>query len=98
MARTFNPKPLTREAFRAFGDVIEEDGANATIINRGDTLRINDLCTVQTEAQGWPLVSFFKPLATAALPFRIQILECHPLGSQAFIPREKAPFLIASRV
>jgi ureidoglycolate lyase len=95
MPRIYAPTPLTRAAFHPFGDVIQEEGATAYSINAGATLRINDLCSVQTRARGHALVSFFRPLQTVSLPLKPGLLECHPLGSQAFIPRDFAPFVVA---
>jgi ureidoglycolate lyase len=85
---------LTRVAFRPFGDVIQEDGAEHYKINRGSALRIHDLCKVKAKGRGRILVSFFQALDTVTLPYKPALLECHPLGSQAFIPRCDARFLI----
>jgi ureidoglycolate lyase len=85
---------LTRGAFRPFGDVIQEDGTDHFKINRGSTLRIHDLCKVIAKSRGRILVSFFQALDTVSLPYNPALLECHPLGSQAFIPRSDAQFLI----
>jgi ureidoglycolate lyase len=93
-ARILRAEPLTRAAFAPFGDVIQEDGAESYLINDGNTLRIHDLCNVDAGENGRALVSLFRALDTIALPYRPRLLECHPLGSQAFIPREVARFLI----
>ncbi|MGA7328016.1 MAG: ureidoglycolate lyase [Rhodomicrobium sp.] len=93
-ALTLRPKALTREAFQPYGEVIQSEGAHSYKINRGATLRIHDLCKVHVKARGRVLVSFFEALETVSLPFRLGLLECHPLGSQAFIPRGHVPFLI----
>ena len=85
---------LTRGAFRPFGDVIQEDGTDHFKINRGSTLRIHDLCKVKAKSRGRILVSFFRALDTVSLPYRPVLLECHPLGSQAFIPQGDARFLV----
>lgn len=86
-------QPLTRDAFQAFGDVIQEDGARSYPINGGSTLRIHDLCKVDPGDGGHTLVNFFHALEAIALPFQPTLFECHPLGSQAFIPRDGARFL-----
>ncbi len=93
-ARAFKAQPLTREAFRPFGDVIQEGGAESFVINGGATLRIHDLCDVNPGAGGRVLVSLFRSLTAISLPYSPLLVECHPLGSQAFIPREAARFLI----
>ncbi len=92
--RILKARTLTRDAFKPFGDVIQEEGADSYPINRGATLRVHNLCDADAGADGRLLVSFFRALETIALPYRAQLLECHPLGSQAFIPREHARFLI----
>jgi ureidoglycolate lyase len=94
-ARLIRPEPLRREAFAAFGEVIQKEGAKSYKINGGSTLRIHDLCKVQTKSRGRPLLSFFEALELAALPYPLRLLECHPLGSQAFIPCGVGRFLIA---
>ncbi len=86
--------PLTRESFLPFGDVIQDEGAQSYVINGGATLRIHDLCNVDAGTDGRTLVSLFRALEAVTLPHRLGLLECHPLASQAFIPREKAQFLI----
>jgi ureidoglycolate lyase len=96
MPRTLRVRPLTREAFRPFGDIIQEEGAESYKINRGNTLRIHDLCSVKMKSKGRVLVSFFQALGTVSLPFAPGLLECHPLGSQAFIPRADAKFLVVT--
>jgi ureidoglycolate lyase len=92
--RMLKPQPLTREAFRPFGDIIQVEGAHSYTINGGSTLRVHDLCGVETKSGGRVLVSFFQALETITLPYSLPLLECHPLGSQAFIPRGFARFLI----
>jgi ureidoglycolate lyase len=94
MPKVLKVQPLTRDAFRPFGDVIQEEGATSYKINRGSTLRIHDLCKVDLKSRGRALLSLFQALDTVSLPFTPDILECHPLGSQAFIPRGNAAFLI----
>ncbi len=95
MTETVLPvEPLTRAAFAPFGDVIETDGARHFEINDGSTTRFHDLARVDVEAQrGHVLVNIFRarPLP---MPLTIAMVEKHPLGSQAFVPLEAAPFLV----
>ena len=88
------PEPLTRAAFAPFGDVIETAGAEQRIINEGTTVRFHDLAAVDVADRGGrPLVNVFRaqPLP---LPLAVAVMEHHPLGSQAFIPLDRTPFLI----
>ena len=90
-------RPLTAEAFAAFGEVIDlkaPRGAPEMQINDGLTTRFHDLFTIDTAADGGrPVASIFRsqPLP---LPHRVRELERHPLGSQAFIPLDDLPFLV----
>ncbi|MCQ8783197.1 ureidoglycolate lyase [Mangrovibrevibacter kandeliae] len=88
-------EPLTIDAFRPFGDVIEPDhAAEIKLINGGTTTRFHDVATVDVESGGGrPLISIFrgKPFAP---PIGIAMLERHPLGSQAFVPLSDRPYLV----
>ena len=87
-------EPLTRAAFAPFGDVIETGGAQHFEINNGSTTRFHDLARVDVAAEdGHALVNIFRarPLP---MPLTIAMVEKHPLGSQAFVPLDAAPFLV----
>ncbi|SAK54349.1 ureidoglycolate lyase [Caballeronia ptereochthonis] len=87
-------EPLTRAAFKPFGDVIELDGAKQIPINLGTTIRFHDLCNVDvTEQGGHTLVNLFRG-QPRALPFEVKMMERHPLGSQAFVPLDDRPYLV----
>jgi ureidoglycolate lyase len=86
-------RPLTKEGFASFGEVIETAGAHHYAINKGMTERFHDLATVEIGGDnGRTLVSLFrgKPYA---LPLTLDLLERHPLGSQAFYPLSGRPWL-----
>ena len=86
---------LTREAFAPFGDVMEaSDAARHFPINGGTTERYHDLADIQLDAQGRAIVSIFRG-QPRTLPFTITMLERHPLGSQAFMPLNGRPYLVA---
>ncbi|WOH36047.1 ureidoglycolate lyase [Thalassotalea fonticola] len=89
------PKSLTKEAFRAFGDVIEasEDAKNFAI-NDGFTQRYHDLAKVDVnDNNGHTLINIFRSTPLAQ-PIAIKMMERHPHGSQAFIPMGSNPFLV----
>ena len=86
--------PLTEEAFSSFGEVIDLAKADNFEINNGMCTRFNDLATVELGGKdARPLVNIFrgKPYE---LPLNLKMVERHPLGSQAFIPMAKRPFLV----
>ena len=91
--RSLNPEPLTADAFAPFGDVIEaSERAEVMPINYGWTTRFNALTDVAV-GDGQAIISIFRsrPLAPPVL----KIFERHPLGSQAFMPLQGRPFLVA---
>ncbi|QND52264.1 ureidoglycolate lyase [Phyllobacterium sp. 628] len=87
-------QPLTKAAFRPFGDVIETEGAEVRLINNGTTRRFHDLANVDvTGEDARVLINIFRGQAFAP-PVDIVMLERHPLGSQAFVPLQNRPFLV----
>lgn len=84
---------LTADAFAEFGDVIELGEQPTVVINRGNCDRFSDLAKLSFIDDGRCGISLFqaKPYK---LPHTLDLLERHPLGSQAFIPMHKQPFLV----
>jgi len=92
--RMLQPQPLTREAFRPFGEVIAMEDAAHYTINQGFTERFNDLCEVDVAREGGLTnVSLFLAQPRPE-PVAIRLMERHPLGSQAFIPLQDRPWLV----
>ncbi len=74
-------EPLNAAAFAPFGAVIETDPDAAMEINDGFTTRFHALATAQTDHD--VIISIFRGRPR---PLEIAMLECHPRGSQAFVP------------
>ena len=92
--RTIVVEPLTATAFAPFGQVIERQGAHHYPINGGMTERYHDLARIELGGeQPRPLISLFhgRPYT---LPLTLNLVERHPLGSQAFYPLSDAPWLV----
>lgn len=90
---TLQPKPLSQASFAAFGDVIETTGNDSFFINKGNCARYHDLATLSIDASGATGISLFEA-KHYAFPIMLELLERHPLGSQAFIPMSTDPFLV----
>jgi len=86
------PEPLTAGAFAAFGDVIALKQAPDKIINQGLCGRHHDLARLDF-TDGRAGISLFDA-QPRALPYRLEMMERHPLGSQAFIPLNPTSFLV----
>ena len=92
--KTIEIKPLTREAFAPFGQVIERDGAHNFPINAGMCTRYHDLANIETTGEkARPMISLLRG-EPYPLPLELNMVERHPLGSQAFIPLGEASFLV----
>lgn len=92
--RTLTVEPLTREAFAPFGEVIEaSDAVHHFTINAGNTERYHDLAEIDAGPDGKVIVSIFRG-QPRALPFPVEMMERHPLASQAFVPMSGRPYLV----
>ena len=70
------------------------EGAEHITINRGATERFHDLATIELEGpNARPMISIFEGKGFA-LPYALDMMERHPLGSQAFYPLGPDPFLV----
>lgn len=92
MTLTVQAQPLTAEGFAPFGDVLEVAGQPDKIINQGLCGRFHDLATLDF-ADGRAGISLFKA-EPRALPMKLDLVERHPDGSQAFLPMSLDPFLV----
>ena len=86
MTITLKPQPLTIERFAPYGDVIDASLERSSAMNAARFQRFDDLCTVDTAGGGRTSVSIARCRAATTLPYRFDVVERHPLGSQAFVP------------
>jgi ureidoglycolate lyase len=88
-------RPLTRESFAEFGDVIDTATDNHYPINGGKAERYHDLATAEaTGGNARVILSIFRG-TPYAFPLLLKMVERHPFGSQAFMPLSPRPFLVA---
>jgi ureidoglycolate lyase len=94
MTRKLKLEPLTKEAFRPYGTVIEAEGAEKRLINAGTTERFHALATTDVETgDGKTIVSLFRG-QPREFPYAVTMMERHPLGSQAFYPLQDKAWLV----
>lgn len=85
--------PLTAEAFAPFGTVMDVDAAELRMINGGTTERFHALAMADTATGGGnTILSLFRG-QPRAFPYAVDMMERHPLGSQAFFPVTKANWI-----
>ncbi|WGH79982.1 ureidoglycolate lyase [Jannaschia ovalis] len=92
MTRRVPVQPLTAEGFAPFGDVLEAAGAPDRIINAGLCGRYHNRARLDF-GDGRAGLSIFDA-APRSLPYRLDLLERHPEGSQAFVPMHSAEWLV----
>ena len=92
MTLQIRTEPLTATAFAPFGDLLDCSGDPDKIINQGLCGRYHDRATLDF-ADGRAGISLFKA-ELRSLPYTLDLLERHPLGSQAFVPMSFDPFLV----
>jgi ureidoglycolate lyase len=92
MTETIRVQPLVAEAFEPYGDVLDAGGTPDKIINQGMCARHHDRAVLDF-SDGRAGISMFaaKP---RRLPLKLEMVERHPDGSQAFLPMSQAPFLV----
>jgi len=94
MAQSLVIEALTQVAFADFGEVIEAHEGDGFGINQGYTWRHHKLATVTTdEPTDDAIISIFSS-KNRPQPIAIEMMERHPLGSQAFMPLNNVPFLV----
>ena len=93
METVIKPIKITRKNFTEFGDLISSEDINPIDINAGYAKRFDNLANINTSKdEGKTVVSIFSALKRT-FPMKIDMMEKHPLGSQAFIPMKETTFL-----
>lgn len=86
-------QPLTPGAFAPYGDVLDTTGEPDKLINQGLCERYHDRAKLDFGTDGRAGLSLFKA-EPRSLPYRLEMVERHPDGSQAFMPMSLHPFLV----
>jgi len=96
MNRNITTEPLTPEAFGPFGDILDAIGEPDRVINEGRCLRYHDRAKLAF-LNGRAGISLFDA-QSRQLPLKLEMVERHPDGSQAFLPLTMVPFLVVVAV
>jgi len=88
------PKKINKKNFKKFGQVIDTGKKKYFKINNGYAKRYDNLGKINTSTKkGKTIVSIFSA-KRRMFPMKIDMMEKHPLGSQAFMPMKETSFLI----
>jgi len=93
MEKIIKPININRSNFATYGDLLSTNDINPMDINSGYAKRFDNLADLNTLKDGGKtIVSIFAALKRT-FPMKIDMMEKHPLGSQAFIPMKETTFL-----
>ena len=93
MKTYIHAEPLTKDAFLPFGDVIEYRGESLGN-NQGRCQKFPALGVVQAGGAKAVNTHLFFQAQSIQLPYTLEVLEKHPVGSQMFMPLNKESYLI----
>ena len=92
--KIIKPIPITKENFAKYGDMISTKNIKPLEINNGYAKRYDGIANLNTSSDnGETTISIFSALKRS-FPMKIDMMEKHPLGSQAFIPMKETTFLV----
>ena len=90
---SIKPKLINKENFKKFGDMITTDDIKPLEINDGYAKRYDGIANLDAKKDdGESIISIFSALKRS-FPMKVDMMEKHPLGSQAFIPMKETTFL-----
>ncbi len=90
---TISAVPITSERFAPYGDVIQASAESKAVMNDARFERFSRLADVDAEG-GHPSISIARCKMPTVLPYRFDLVERHPLGTQAFIPMSHFSFFV----
>lgn len=92
MTGTMRTQPISQDAIAGLAELIEADGAADKLINQDRCGRFHDRATLDM-VDGTAGISVFKS-ESFSLPFKLEMMERHPFGSQAFLPMQEGEYLV----
>jgi ureidoglycolate lyase len=90
---TLSAVPITLERFAPYGEVIHATPESKTAMNNAHFERFGQLAEVDAEGRH-ASISIARCKVPASLPYRFDLVERHPLSTQAFIPLSHFSFFV----
>ncbi|MDX1404917.1 MAG: ureidoglycolate lyase [Woeseiaceae bacterium] len=93
--REITPAPISADAFAPYGELIYASDASRASMNDARFDRYRDLANIDVaDGGGQVSISIARCRKPSEFPYTIGMLECHPHGSQAFIPLTPFAFIV----
>ena len=88
------PIKIKKKNFSKYGEIIDTKSKKPLNINNGYAKRFDNLGAINTlSKKGKTIVSIFSS-KKRNFPMKVDMMEKHPLGSQAFIPMKETSFFV----
>ena len=91
--RTLTIGPVSRAAFLRYGEVVEVGQAPARV-NNGTALRHDVGDVMSNYRAGTDLILSVFEADAGPLPFRVDMLECHPHSAQTIVPMQASRHVV----
>jgi ureidoglycolate lyase len=85
---------LTAENFAPFGQVLQAAGPPDRVANSGTADIYHDVAAVDVAAEGGRVRVSVAQVRPQPLPLNVELMERHPLGSQAIAPLSEVSMLV----
>lgn len=92
MSKTLKTAPISADAIAGLAELIEASGTPDKMINQDRCGRFHNRATVDM-VDGEAGISVFQS-ESFSLPFKMEMMERHPFGSQAFLPMQAGDYLV----
>ena len=86
------PKIINKKNFSKFGQIIDTSKKSYFRINNGFAKRYDNLIKINTSTKKGKTIASIFSAKKRLFPMKIDMMEKHPLGSQAFIPMKETSF------
>lgn len=88
--------PLTADRFTPYGNVIGPLADHRDAMNAERFERFDDLAPIDVDTRGdaHAAISIARSRTATELPYTFDMVERHPLGSQAFVPLSQFRFVV----
>ena len=93
MEKIIKPIKINRSNFATYGDLISTNDIKPMDINAGYAKRFDNLADLNTLKDGGKTIVSIFSAVKRTFPMKIDMMEKHPLCSQAFIPMKETTFL-----
>ena len=88
------PVPLSPTSFTEFGSVLDRNLTKKIAINQSTTTRFHKMASVNAFPSDAEIILSIFSGTNRGYPFEINMMERHPLGTQAFFPLSEEPWLV----